>query len=963
MRSIYDRGSDIRILMVIYSSSSSSSSSCSSSSQLKKSTTMVLVSYSTTSSQRCFPLAWLLAFSLLFATSVSYSPVEVSYSHHCDSIVPESTPTSPESTSSLLPQLQTGYSIGPDTIVSRNLSRYYSHHSYPVSFYARNIYRTKTEGVFKVEGRLHLYLPWTLKYSQSYYHRLYGFWSESSGKLCMVGSGSSRSRQGNWVYLSAVLKLVNMKNSSTITDLVSGTLESLSSVNEFNYFEPITILFFPQTNYKYTLVPEENDTVSIGQQNVPERSSPVTQLITGICSILRRGYTFELDYAHDCNSLHICTPFAGDVGYLPRIISIEAIQCSEYEQKSQVLIKFQPDEHYQPFHPNMTLVGEGWWDVQKSWLSFVACRLSNMKSSLANAQVRDCSNRLNLRFNAILSIRSMNMILGQIWSTKTANDSGYFDSIAFKSSQNVMLEVQGFKYEYTEIDKARSLCQKKKLAVNKGVAYPNGYSSDMQFPMSVRSSNGAMAWGFSVPFFVNFRLYKPYQYAIPLIDSNSSVPVSSSMPANRTIVEANAINSSPMNISYKISFTLEPGVDFGGFNTSLNSSSLMHAKVEILAEGIYDVRTGGLCMVGCRKLSLMTPLSTNDSMDCEILVNYQFPPSNSRKGRIKGTIKSRREKSDPLYFEHLELSSTSYTVVEAKRSIWRMDLEIIMVLISSTLSCVFLGLQLFYVKNRPDVLPSISLLMLIILTLGYMIPLVLNFEAFFLQNHARQNVILESGGWLKVNEVIVRVVTMVVFLLQFRLLQLTWSARSGDENQKGFWVAEKNVLYVSLPLYILGCLIALFLNRTETEYGSVKASAGLANYQSHSLWQDLRSYAGLILDGFLFPQILLNTFKISRDKPLSHWFYIGTTFVRSLPHAYDLFRAHNFVSGFNGSFFYANPAADFYSTSWDVLIPCVALLFAAIIFLQQRFGGRCILPRRFKNLEAYEKVPVASSEQ
>ena len=960
MRRIYDRGSDIHILMLVDSSSSSASSS-----QFKKSTTMVLVSYSTTSSQRWFPLAWLHAFSLLFATSVSYSPVEVSYRHHCDSIVPESTPTSPEFTSSLLPRSQTGYSIGPDTTVNRNLSRYFSRYSSPVSFYTRNIYKTKTEGVFKVEGRLRLFLPWSLKYSQLSYPHLQGFWSESSGKLCMVGSGSSRSREGNWVPLSAILKLINIKNSSTITHSVSGTLESLSSVNDFDYFEPITILLFPQMNYKYTLVPEENDTGSTGRHNVPERSSPDTGLITGICSILRRGYPFELEYAHHCNSSHICTPFGGDIEYLPHIISTEVIQCSEYERRSLVLVKFQSDEHYQPFHPNMTLVGEGWWDAKKSRLSVVACRLSNLKNSLANAQVGDCSVRLSLRFNTIWSIRNMSMMLGQIWSNKTVNESGYFERIAFQSTQNVMLEVRGFKYEYTETDRARSLCQIKKPAGNKGVAYPNGYSSDMQFHMSVKNSKGVMAWGFSAPFIVDYRLYKPYQYAMPLsINSKSSVPVSRSMPANR-VVEANASNSIPMNISYKISFMLEPGVEFEGFVSSLNSSSLMHTQVEISAEGIYNTRTGGLCMVGCRKLSLMTRLSTNDSMDCEILVNFQFPPLNSKKGHIKGTIKSRREKSDPLYFEHLDLSSTSYTVVEAKQSIWRMDLEIFMVLISNTLSCVFLGLQLFYVKNQPDVLPSISLLMLVILTLGYMVPLVLNFEALFLQNHARQNVLLESGGWLKVNEVIVRVVTMVVFLLQFRLLQLTWSAKCGAENQKGLWVAEKNALYVSLPSYILGCLISLSLNRTKTEYGAVKglkASSSLISYQQHSHWQDLRSYAGLTLDGFLFPQIILNMFINSRDEPLSRWFYMGTTLVRLLPHAYDLFRAHNYVSGFNGSFLYANPGADFYSTSWDVIIPCVALLFAAIIFLQQRFGGRCILPRRFKDLEAYEKVPVASSE-
>ncbi|AES89200.1 DUF2921 family protein [Medicago truncatula] len=49
-------------------------------------------------------------------------------------------------------------------------------------------------------------------------------------------------------------------------------------------------------------------------------------------------------------------------------------------------------------------------------------------------------------------------------------------------------------------------------------------------------------------------------------------------------------------------------------------------------------------------------------------------------------------------------------------------MEIIMVLISTTLACVFVGLQLYHVKKHPNVLPFISVFMMSILTLGHMIP-------------------------------------------------------------------------------------------------------------------------------------------------------------------------------------------------------------------------------------------------
>ncbi|KAJ6415614.1 hypothetical protein OIU84_004416 [Salix udensis] len=55
-----------------------------------------------------------------------------------------------------------------------------------------------------------------------------------------------------------------------------------------------------------------------------------------------------------------------------------------------------------------------------------------------------------------------------------------------------------------------------------------------------------------------------------------------------------------------------------------------------------------------------------------------------------------------------------------------------------------------------------------------------------------------------------------------------------------------------------------------------------------------------------------------------------------------------------------NPVGDYFSTAWDVIIPLVTLLFAAVIYLQQRFGGRCFMPKRLQEPEGYEKVPVAS---
>ncbi|TYG97326.1 hypothetical protein ES288_A10G030100v1 [Gossypium darwinii] len=366
--------------------------------------------------------------------------------------------------------------------------------------------------------------------------------------------------------------------------------------------------------------------------------------------------------------------------------------------------------------------------------------------------------------------------------------------------------------------------------------------------------------------------------------------------------------------------------------------------------GFWSESTGRLCMIGSG-----------------------ISNGNAEKYRVKGRIESTRIKSDPLYFGPINFSSRSFYAGQAKESIWRMDLEITMVLISNTLACLFVGMQLFHVKRHPEVLPFISVFMLVVLTLGHMIPLLLNFEALFVKNSNQQNAFLESGGWLEVNEIIVRAVTMVAFLLQFRLLQLTWSIRQGDDSQKGFWDAEKKALCVSLPLYLTGGLIAWFVHRWKNSHQTPflqphHKRLRMVPYQNRfyhqtSFWTNFKSYGGLILDGFLLPQILFNIFSKSNETALAASFYIGTTLVRLLPHAYDIYRAHSSSGYLDLSYIYANHKMDFYSTAWDIIIPCGGLLFAIFVFLQQRYGGQYLLPKRFRKDAVYEKVSVDNSEE
>ncbi|KAI9185667.1 hypothetical protein LWI28_009421 [Acer negundo] len=922
-------------------------------------------------------LVWFNVF-VLFLLTIHCTATEISYHDHC-SIVPESLITAPEFSNLPFPPFQNGYYDGGDTILNPNPSNYSVDNDNFLSFETQHVFRTDNESVFKVEGSLILpfrnrnYLEqdmsWT--YAGSFYSprrsrksavsfNLKGFWSEYTGELCMVGTSSSYSREGKLLHLTAVLQLSGVKN-STITSLIRGTLQSLSSADDPNYFEPISILMFPQTNYQYTTTSNEFLNECSGDTNVAESSSLRLHLARSICSVLAYSAypVFQLEYASDCSSSKTCNPFGDDVGFLPQIMSLNTIQCSPDGQSMRFLMEFPNSVNvgfYRSFNPNTTFVGEGTWDSKKNRLCVVACRFLNRNSSLSSSQVGDCSIRMKLRFPAIWSIRNSTSISGQMWSNQSVNHIGYFKRITYRSTDNNMLEVPGLKYEYTEIDKVRMPCSGKKSVKKSGENHPDGYSTEMRFDASVRDSRGECAWGYWSPISVGDQIFQ--------WSSGSSMPLSSSMPESSSL-EANTSNGRPLNISYKISLT----PFYAARKTALFniSSSGYNRQVEIFAEGIYDAQTGSLCMVGCRYLGLNNQTLKNDLMDCEIRVSLQFPSLNAKKDGvyITGSISSARKKSDPLHFESVSVSSTAFYTGIERQSIWRMDMEILMVLISNTLACIFVVFQLLYVKRHPGVLPFISLLMLVVLTLGHMMLLLLNFEALFLRSQNRQTVLLGSGGWLEVHEVIVRIVTMVAFVLQFRLLQLSWSSRNADHNsQKASWIAEKKAWYVSLPLYLAGALISVFVNlgRKNKVDEIAMQSSRLVDIQ-FSLWGGLRSYAGLILDGFLFPQILLNIFQNSTEKVLSPLFYIGYTLIRLVPHAYDLYRAHNYVPNFDGSYIYADHKADFYSTAWDVSIPLGCILFAAILYFQQRLGGRCFLPRRFRELEVYEKVPAVDGEE
>ncbi|TYG71756.1 hypothetical protein ES288_D05G423800v1 [Gossypium darwinii] len=895
---------------------------------------------------------------------------EFDYGVHCNSVVHESKPVDEEFNIMPFPGRQYGYFSGGDKVLNNPPSRSYSPpESKTFLFETHHVYTTDADDVFMVEGNLifqtSFYYEQSISSGSSYVisssdssdrgtldFDFRGFWSRTTGKLCMVGSSYAYSKEGKLLHLAAVLKINNLRKSSTIRTLVTGTLDSLNSIGDPNHFEQISLLMFPQANYAYTMVSKQfSEGCPRGADVQPMSSLRLSQTRT-ICDMLGGSNAFELEYTGSCNSSKSCNPFGDGIGYLPSVISLSMIQCSNDRLSLRFLIEFRNDSYqgyYSSPNLNTSLIGEGSWDAKSNRLCIIACRIYDASSSLEKSHVGDCTTRLSLRFPAILSIRNTSTIVGEIWSEKPRNEGGFFDRVEFRNTGRYGggIQLQGLKYVYTEMDEVEKSCPKKnpKTKSIKG-HYPDGYSGNLGFSMSIiKGSKGRIGWGSSDPLAVGDQQDQRFPSLIP---SSSSKPKSSGVESNSS--------SGLLNISYKMSIMLRSSELDGGLNlVNESSNEYLETEIQISAEGVYDTATGSLCMVGCKHLRSGDKTFSSHSMDCEILVKINFPPLNSdRRSKIKGSIESTREEIYPLSFKPLQFSGRAYYRSWVAESIWRMDFEMIMLVISNTLAIIFVAFQIFHVRKHRGIGPLVSLLMLVILALGHLIPLVLNFEAMFIQDSER-SVLIRGGTWLEMNEVIIRVVTMVAFLLQVRLLMLSWTARCSTEKKKTFWIAEKRGIYVCVPVYVIGAIISFLVKSRQNVHLTWY-------YIDEIILGSSRAYAGLVLDAFLFPQIIFNMFQNLREPALSHFFYIGITLVRLVPHGYDLYRANSYAD-IDDSYIYGDHGADYYSTAWDFIIIVLGIFFAVIIHYQQRLGGRYFLPKRFQESVIDEEFPVDSEEQ
>ncbi|KAJ1704397.1 hypothetical protein LUZ63_004176 [Rhynchospora breviuscula] len=862
------------------------------------------------------------------------------YAQHCESIAPESSPTKllfGASNSFLISDgfFSAGNSTNHYLFPSPSTDHPFIHDSPPPSifhFKPGPVHLTHDDGTLQLKGSLVLVgalLPinqsggiiWSSNNRRRVIFKLSGFWSEAKGKLCMVGTGEFQPPQHDPIAstLSAVLKLEFPKVSKIMTSIIKGSIESLDIETSPTHFESISLLAYAQRRYNYTVTEQAEESCS----HLPHEETAASDS-TSVCSNIQSIMQYESFTSSDLINF---------LGF--RFLSTSQLVCSDDGKVhlSMTLSNKTTRRWYGiPILPGKSLVAEGVWDHHNNKLCLIACSLIGKANNLS--VVEDCSLGITFWFPSYFSLKQRSSMVGRMWnmSNKSTDNDGYRIFSLYSTENYRSSWVPGLKYNYTELERARKYCEIKNTNPKKTGKYPDVQSyMDMRFDLSVHDGNGRSEWGNAQLISVG-ETYLGNQYGG---GDSMYVTGDTTIPSNSSMVDQ---SNTTWDVGYTLSYSFWDG----------NNSD----SVQISAEGIYNSTTGTLCLIGCRKPNfrhttygeiLNSSARIDDrNLDCGYFIQLQFPPIDSKNVKGKGTIKSTRAKSDPLYFEQLEVTFSlmyrSYSIQEYDR----MDAEMIMVIISLTLLCACTYLQLRHSRRHSTICPLMSITMLVVLTLGCMVSIILNTEAMIVRAR-KDHPFLRSGGWLETTNAIARLFNMIALLINIRILQLAWRSRSKEEATRALSRgAEKKSLIVCAPLYIVGALIVWFVHSRSSR-------------TRRAILEDLARFVGLIVDSFLLPQIIFNVFSQSNEKVLSPFFYFGATLNRVVPHIYNIYRAWWYPENFyNPSYIYAGHANDYYSTLFDVIIPLEGMLFVFLIHLQQKFGGRCFLTKRFKYGADYE---------
>ncbi|KAF7015173.1 hypothetical protein CFC21_029072 [Triticum aestivum] len=856
-------------------------------------------------------------------------------------------------------QISTGYfsfSEGAHSLFSAAADDdpYGSYRSF--SLFPHGVYRTSDKDLVHLTATLTLTAPRVHTYrgrgrrenytgSASVSFILDGFYSSASLELCMVGKGTEHSVDGSPKHYPDVVLRLRVPDRPSLTDpFVTGSLE----VSDFGAIQ--LLAYAEGDNYKYA---SEGAACSAPTPTQPARDS-YQALGSGFawCAHLKQQLVtaYRLEHGGEplLRRMHVnqmqCTAKGAVRAYV--VFSNDTGSTERHRFFNHRPHRFSVDEE--------AVVAEGRWDKVRGSLCLRACPVVRSASAPSVPAVREheCGIGMSFWFPAVWTMRDRSVVAGMLWNS-TQTGIGSNDGVTTASSIDVVDDgfidltddhrssnLSDVKYSYNDTMLAEATkhyyLKFKKEKIKGARSFPGNYTyRDFEFRFFALSRGGGKA--------------NPVTIGSVMVSGDR-------LAADDSFSHGVVLDTKQnlLNVSYDIGYYAPADDWVRPTNGSYSFSYSPETRRRISAEGVYDPESGILCMVGCRE--------HNGSTDCQTLVTVKFASLDARgQGHGRGVISSLRDKSDRLFFKKVDITLYGMYSDQVSEAISRMDLEGIMLVASTTLSCVFTVLQILRTKKNPEAAPATSITMLAILTLGYLTPLVLNFDALFTSRRSRYSVYWMSD-WREVNEVVMRAPTLVAFVLQLRLLQLVWSGRrrSADQSKSATpspVVSERIVLQICLPLYVLGGALAAAVHvinvRAASEEPLVVRIAG----EPATIWEDLVSYGGLILDGFLLPQIILNaSLAGSGVRAISPWFYAGVTMTRVMPHVYDVVRRQIYEPSMSSSDLYASPRGDLFGVAWDIIIPCGAGVLAVLVFLQQRLGGSAVLPSQRRRSGGYEMV-------
>ncbi|KAK9690330.1 hypothetical protein RND81_09G120200 [Saponaria officinalis] len=633
---------------------------------------------------------------------------------------------------------------------------------------------------------------------------------------------------------------------------------------------------------------------------------------------------------------------------------------------------------------NMTVLAEGVWKSSNGQLCMIGC------------SGNDCNSRICLYIPLSFSIKQRSILIGSISSLEKINPPFYPLSLGMLyQSLDYIYDGYTYKhptYKYTKIDASGAVLEKDEpfsfgTVIKKSLlTFPKLQDSE-DFADSLRLLAEDLTLHITA-------IPDPLPNSRPII-TNVELEVLSLGPmfgrdwfsndSNANMVSPYHTNASYtekqllLNVSTQLK--LRGGEPYSNFST-------------IFLEGLYDQHVGKMYLIGCRDVRASWSVLFDSSdlvsgLDCLIEAIISYPPTTARwlvTPTVSVSLSSQRPEDDPLYFKPLKLQTRPILYRQQREDILsRASFEGILKIFTLSLTICCILRQLFYMRNLSvESLPYVSLTMLGSQVIGFALPLVIGAETLSrsVNSQNTENMSssydVEKSRSTQVIDYVVKLQVLVCFILTLRLCQKVWKARvrllGQNRNEPNHVPTEKRVVIITVVIHIFGYICALIFHSVKTGQTPTWTEQyvdSTGNSRLLKTWETLlQEYTGLLQDLFLLPQVIGNIIWQTDSKPLVKLYYMGITLLRVLPHLYDYVRGPTTNPFFSEEYEFVNPRFDFYSEFGDIAIPVLAVIFAVIVFVQQKWnyekisntltvGNLRILPFSSR---IYEKIPYDLAE-